>query len=125
MMGTVMPERFPNRLNTPLVNPMRCFGAMADTNDQLMEAMPFPKKAVAMKTMIHLGACTKLAPMMVVERSSPVTIGALRATPIETPFRSSRSDTRPEHRTPQNAARNGNDERKPAVLKLTPRYFTR
>src|SRR5215217_5701995 len=123
--GTVIPDRLPKKLNTPPVRPISRWGAMADTNDQVIDARPLPKKASARNPTIAAGSLTKFAPTMLVESRRPTTIGTLRAVPSEAPRRTIRSDKTPELSTPTNAARNGSDARNPAFTKLMPRACTR
>src|SRR5215208_7696372 len=63
--------------------------------------------------------------MMLVESSSPATIGTLRAVPSVAPRRTIASESTPEQSTPTNAARKGSDARNPAFTKLIPRACTR
>src|SRR5258708_40231096 len=43
--GTAMADRLPMKLNIPPVRRIRLFGASAETNAQVIDAMPFPKNA--------------------------------------------------------------------------------
>lgn len=51
--GVAIDDRLPMKLHNPPVNPVRCSGASADTSDHVIEAKPFPKKAIDINTMTH------------------------------------------------------------------------
>ena len=53
MIGIATDAKLPMKLNTPLVTPIRSFGANVETNTQVIVAKPLPKKAIAIKKMIH------------------------------------------------------------------------
>ena len=56
--GTETEDKFPMKLNPPPVNPMRFFGASNETNTHVIDAMPFPKNAIAINKMISAGLLT-------------------------------------------------------------------
>ena len=50
--GTTIDANPPIKLNTPPVNPIRCLGARVETKTQVIDAKPFPKKAMVIKKII-------------------------------------------------------------------------
>ncbi len=58
MKGTETEDKFPMKLNAPPVTPIKFFGANNETNTQVIEAMPFPKKAIAINKIISAGLLT-------------------------------------------------------------------
>ena len=56
--GTETEDKLPMKLNAPPVTPIKCFGANNETNTQVIEAIPFPKKAIAINKMISAGLFT-------------------------------------------------------------------
>src|SRR5471032_137342 len=124
-MGVVIADRLPMKLKVPPVSPSNRAGARVETSDQVIDASPLPKNASARKAMTSGVNSTKLAPMIDVEISSPPMIGSLRAKPTLLPRRINQSEKNPEHSTPTNAARNGNEASRPDLMKSMPRYLTR
>ena len=52
--GTTIDARFPMKLNTPPVNPIKCFGESKETKIQEINAIPAPKNAAAIKKMTRV-----------------------------------------------------------------------
>ena len=98
---------------------------MRDTSTQVIEAKPLPKNATVRKNTTQPGSDTKFAPTTQVDRSIPPMTGPFLATDAGTPRRTSRSEKRPPATTPQNAAKNGSDEKSPCLMKSRCLYVTR
>lgn len=84
--GITIEDKAPHPLNIPPANPIKCLGANAVTNTQVMVAKPFPKKAIDINKIIKAGLETKFAPKIKSVNNSPVITGALRAKLAERPF---------------------------------------
>ncbi|XRF76766.1 hypothetical protein OGM84_10770 [Pediococcus acidilactici] len=57
--GITIEDKAPHPLNIPPANPIKCLGANAVTNTQVMVAKPFPKKAIDINKIIKAGLETK------------------------------------------------------------------
>src|SRR6185503_8988149 len=129
MIGTRIEGRFPKKLNTPPVRPINRLGASEETITQLIDENPFPKEEMVRNITTSAGRCTKLAPTMLVESSRPEMMGIFRAAEADKPCLIRKSERRPEHRMPKNAARNGSDAGRESknfpLMKSMWRYFTR
>lgn len=123
--GTTIAESPPIKLNTPPTKPIKCFGAIKDTKTQFMDANPLPKNAMAKNRIIKNVLSVKFAPIIEMDKTSPVSTGVFRAISFEKPFLTKKSEIKPESKTPTNAAKNGNDAKKPDSRKSSPRYSTK
>src|SRR6185312_13274942 len=129
MIGTRMEERFPKKLKTPPVKPISRAGASDDTITQAIEEKPFPNDEIVRNITTNAGRSTKFAPMIAVESSRPKMMGIFLAVDAEQPRFIKKSESRPEHRMPKKAARNGSDAGRESInfplMKSMCRYFTR
>src|ERR1700733_2717398 len=114
--GETAPPALAKKLNRPPVSAIWLAGAMSDSSVQAVaDAIPWAKKAIEKHNTMSAGWLTQLSTMMIIDRISPLMMGALRAMLVATPRRSNQSDPAPPTRVPTSAHRYGMTARKPAV----------
>src|SRR4051812_26690537 len=100
VIGMTMPARLPAKLTTPPVTPIKSTGATSETTAHDIDETPWAKNAKDRIAKAKVLELVKLARKIVVARTKPVTIGALRAKDRLAPRLSRASDQAPPTSTP-------------------------
>lgn len=84
--GTITADKPPIKLKTPPTKPMILFGAISETKIQVIDANPFPKKAIVKNRMMKNVLSVKFAPIIKVDKDKPINTGTFLANSGDFPF---------------------------------------